>query len=122
MITEGYFAKIADYPESDYLVAVSLMFPKFVDKDRVYHASPLAPPSFLYKQHRYKEVTWERYESHYRSHLAHNELGQQNLDWLIEQSKKGRTMRLLCWERAEYKKCHRFILLDILKERGAEVE
>jgi len=113
-ILEGYFAKIKDYPETDNLVCVSEVYPWFVKSDKMFHAYVLAPTPWLRMRYTDGEITWERYAECYLDHLKHNRCGQLEIDGILERSGKGETIRLLCWERAEDKQCHRFLLLGIL--------
>ncbi len=119
-ILEGYFAKIKDYPETDELFCVSQVYPRFVKRDKMYHAYVLAPMSWLLKRYKDGEMTWERYAECYLDHLKHNRCGQLELGGILERSGKGETIRLLCWEKAEDKQCHRFLLLDILNSMKEE--
>jgi len=119
-ILEGYFAKIKDYPETDNLVCVSQDYPWFVKSDKMFHAYVLAPVSWLLKRYKDGEMTWERYAECYLDHLKHNQCGQLELEGILERLGKGETIRLLCWEKAEDKQCHRFPLLDVLNSMEEE--
>jgi len=121
-ILEGYFAKINDYPETDNLVCVSEVYPWFVKSDKMFHAYVLAPIPWLRMRYTDGEITWERYAECYLDHLKHNRCGQLELGGILERSGKGETIRLLCWEKAEDKQCHRFLLLDVLNSMEAKGE
>ncbi len=119
-ILEGYFAKIKDYPETDNLVCVSLDYPWFVKSDKMYHAYVLAPTPWLLKRYKAGEMNWKRYEECYLDHLKHNTLAQMEIAGILERSAKGETIRVMCYEKAEDRQCHRFLLLGILKSMEEE--
>ncbi len=115
-ILEGYFAKIEDYSRNEKLFCVSLTYPHFVKPDKMYHAYPLAPTPWLLERYKAGELTWKRYGEYYLDHLTANKLAQMEIDGILERSAKGETIRLLCFEKAEDRHCHRFLLFDILNQ------
>ena len=115
MITEGYFAQIKNYPETDELVCVSLKYPGFVKSDKMFYAYVLAPYPWILKRYKDKEITWERYAECYLDHLEHNRCGQMEIEAMIERDTEEKTIRLMCWEKALDKKCHRFLLLGAIQ-------
>ncbi len=119
-ILEGYFARIPYYPETDELICVSLDYPRFIKRDKMFHAYVLAPTPWLLKRYKDKVMTWERYAECYLDHLKHNQCGQLELGGILERAGKGETIRLLCWEKAEDRRCHRFLLIDILNSMEEE--
>ena len=115
MIIEGYFGQIKNYPDTDELVCVSKIYPWFVKSNRMYHAYVLAPTSWLLKRYRDGEITWERYAECYLDHLEHNRCGQMEIEGFLERDSPEKTIRLMCWEKAEDRKCHRFLLLEAIQ-------
>ena len=115
MITEGYFGQIKNYPKTDELVCVSEMYPWFVKSDKMFHAYVLAPNPWLLKRYKNEEITWEKYAEYYLDHLEHNSCGQLEIEAMIERDSEEKTIRLMCWEKALDKKCHRFLLLDAIQ-------
>ncbi len=115
-ILEGYFAKIKDYPETDNLICVSLNYPHFVKPDKMYHAYVLAPTPWLLERYKKGEMNWKRYGECYLDHLKYNSLAGLEIDGILESSSKGKTIRLMCYEKAEDRHCHRFLLYDILNQ------
>ncbi len=121
-ILEGYFARIEDYPNSEKLFCVSLNYPHFVKQDKMYHAYVLAPTPRLLKRYKTGEMNWKRYEECYLDHLKHNTLAGLEIAGILERSAKGETIRVMCYEKAEDKQCHRFLLLDVLKSMETKSE
>jgi len=112
-ILEGYFAKINDYPEDGLKLCVASSYPFFVKKGSMVHFPSLAPSEELLKGYKAGEVTWEQYVETFKDEMRRYP-SRQSLEWLKQRDKVCDVIRLLCYERAENRKCHRFILLDIL--------
>ena len=127
MITEGYFLLIDKYSDNDELVLVSSTVPSFVKEKmndsggRMCHSPYLAPEHSTILQYKRGLITWNRFEAIYRRRIKGNRVAQLDIEWLLKDSNDGMVLRLLCWEKAEDKRCHRFTLLDILRERGAHI-
>lgn len=111
-ILEGYFAKINDYSEDELKLCVASNYPFFVKKGRMTHFPSLAPSEKLLSGYKAGEVTWEQYVETFKDEM-HRWTPKQSLKWLKQRDKVG-DVRLLCYERADDRKCHRFLLLDIL--------
>ena len=112
MITEGYFAKVKDYPETDWLLCVSLKYPWFVKRDRMGHFDRLAPSKALLSDWKSGGISWEDYEKRFREEMTHM-APERDLAYLGLKDAHGETVRLLCWEKNP--PCHRFILLDMIQ-------
>ncbi|MCK4784525.1 MAG: DUF488 family protein [Desulfobacteraceae bacterium] len=75
-------------------------------------------PSFasslkLLREYKTGEITWEQYIELFKDEMRQYP-SKQNLEWLKRRDKVGDAIRLLGYEKAEDRKCHRFLLLDIL--------
>lgn len=112
-ILEGYFAKIGDYPEDEVKLCVASSYPFFVKKGRMIHLPSLAPGLKLLRGYKAGEITWEQYIETFKNRMRRYP-SRVILDLLKSRDKEGDTIRLLCYEKAEDRKCHRFVLLDIL--------
>ena len=113
-ILEGYFAKIKDYPEDELKLCVASSYPFFVKSDKMIHYPSLAPSLRLLREYKASDITWEQYTDRFKDEMKRQGVSWQNLVQLKEISTEGNAIRLLCWEKAEDKRCHRFLLLDIL--------
>jgi len=112
-ILEGYFARVNDYSEDGLKLCVASSYPFFVKKHRMTHFPSLAPSEGLLKGYKAGEVTWEQYVETFKDEMRKYP-SRQTLEWLKQRDKVGDVIRLLCYERADDRKCHRFLLLDIL--------
>ena len=121
MIREGYFAKHATYPPEELSVCVSRTYPRFIKRDKMTHMKRLAPTSSLLQDYKNHGINWAEYTERFNKQMNHT-LVTPDLLHLMLQSNHGENIRLLCYEKAQDRQCHRFLLLDILKEMGATVE
>ncbi|MHA1288103.1 MAG: DUF488 family protein, N3 subclade [Candidatus Thorarchaeota archaeon] len=112
MIETGYFAKIKEYPETDWLLCVARKYPWFVKQGRMTHMMELAPSDELLNDLKNNKITWEEYEQRYREELENSDWAKHSISWIGLKHAQGETMRLLCWEKEP--PCHRFILKDII--------
>ena len=113
-ILEGYFAKIDDYPENEMKLCVASSYPFFVKEDKMIYYPTLAPSLRLLREYKAGDITWLQYYYKFKYEISCKAISQNSLEWLKGREKEGGPIRLLCWEKAEDKRCHRFILLDIL--------
>ncbi len=113
-IHEGYFAKINDYPEDEVKLCVASSYPFFVKKHKMVHYPSLAPSLRLLREYKASDITWEEYIPRFKYEVRQH-ASRQTLEWLKRREKEGGPIRLLCYEKAEDRRCHRFLLLDILK-------
>lgn len=113
MILEGYFAVIDDYPEDEMKLCVARSYPFFVEKDRMVHYPSLAPSMVLLRGYKSGELPWKEYSEIFKDEMSQDQ-PMQSLGSLKLWNMEDRVIRLLCWEKAEDKRCHRFLLLDIL--------
>lgn len=113
-ILEGYFAQINDYPEDEVKLCVSRTYPSFVFKGRMIHFHSFAPSQELLDGYKAGEVTWEQYTDRFKDEMRRQTPSRKNLEWLKRREREGDAIRLMCYEKAEDRKCHRFILLDLL--------
>lgn len=121
MIREGYFAKHATYPPDEHLICVSRTYPRFIKPDKMTHMKRLAPNRQLLDDYKNNRITWAEYTERYHKQMNHPLLTPSLLELML-QSNHGEHIRLLCYEKALDRRCHRFLLLDILGEMGATVE
>jgi len=112
-ILEGYFARINDYAEDGLKLCVARRYPFFVKRGKMIHYPTLAPSEELLNGYNADEVAWEQYVEIFKGEMRKYP-SRQNLKWLKQRDKVGDVIRLLCYERADDRKCHRFLLLDIL--------
>jgi len=113
MITEGYFAQIKNYPETDILICVARKYPWFIDKDKMEHNRILAPHPELLEDWKNGDITWEEYEERFRFDMLHYTKPLREFRYLRDLAKNS-VVRLMCWEKSP--PCHRFILLDMFSE------
>lgn len=121
MIREGYFAKHATYPPDEHLICVSRTYPRYVKRDKMTHMKRLAPNRQLLDDYKNNQITWGQYTERYHKQMNHTLVTPSLLELMLR-SNHGEDIRLLCYEKAEDRRCHRFLLLDILGEMGATVE
>ncbi len=119
-ILEGYFAKIDDYPDDEVKLCVASSYPSFIKKGKMTHFSSLAPSLKLLKGYKAGKITWDQYVKIFRDEMRHRATSWQNLKWLKRRDKAVEVIRLLCYEKAEDKRCHRFLLLDVLSSMEEE--
>ena len=62
MIETGYFAKIKDYPETDWLMCISRKYPWFIKLGTMTHMIEFAPSKELLSDWKNGDITWEEYE------------------------------------------------------------
>ncbi len=114
MILEGYFSVIDDYPEDELKLCVASSYPFFVKEGGMVHHTYLAPSLRLLREYKASDITWEEYVPKFKYEMCKSE-SRKSLEWLKHRHEEGDVIRLLCWEKAEDRRCHRFILLDILE-------
>ena len=119
-ILEGYFSVIDDYPEDELKICVASSYPFFVKKHKMIHYPSFAPSLRLLRDYKSGYITWKEYVPKFKDEMRQY-LSSENLEWLKRRDKVGDRIRLLCYEKAEDRRCHRFILLDILSSMEAEV-
>jgi len=120
-ILEGYFAKFKDYPKDEVKLCVSRTLPRFVKKGKMTHFYSLAPSEELLKDYNAGTVTWEQYTDRFNDEMRRQATSWQNLEWLKSRAREDDSIRLMCYEKAEDKQCHRFLLLDILNSMKEKV-
>jgi len=113
-VLEGYFAKINDYPENEAKLCVSRTYPRFIKKGKMTHFYSLAPSEELLNAYKAGKLTWEQYTDRFKDEMRRKATSRKNLEWLKHRDISS-PIRLLCYEKAEDRRCHRFILLDILR-------
>ena len=118
MIETGYFAKINDYPETDWLLCVSRKYPWFIKLGKMTHMIEFAPSNKLLKDWKEEKITWIEYETQYREELNKSDIAYSSVAWLGLKDAQGETMRLMCWEKEP--PCHRFILKNIIEEKNID--
>ena len=118
MITEGYFAKIKDYPETDILICVARKYPWFVKKGLMEHCRSLSPTPGLLKDWKNGDITWGEYVERFNFDMCAYTNPLRQFRYYGDLAKR-KVVRLMCWEKAEDKQCHRFILLEIFKNRSS---
>lgn len=118
-VLEGYFAKIDDYPEDELKLCVSRSYPFFVKRHKMTLFTSLTPSDELLKDYKAGKVTWGQYTDRFKDEMRRQVLSRHNLEWLKRRDKSA-NVRLLCYEKAEDRRCHRFLLLDILESMEEE--
>lgn len=101
-LLEGYIAKWNSYPQDEV-------------KIRVARPSLLSPSKELLSDWKANRITWKQYEERFREQILSNEDARLTLVSILVRSRE-RNVRLICYERAEDKKCHRFILMKMVEE------
>ena len=104
MIKETYFA-------------IANKLPKDVHKEYVMRGrfnSVLSPSWNLVDDYKKGIMTWGEYEKRFRNEILNNPLAIKRLIELIEMS-ETKDVYLICYEKLP-KPCHRFILIEIMKE------
>ena len=82
-------------------------------KVRVARPSVLSPSMGLLHDYKEGRITWEEFELRFRKEIASNPKAIAELKRVKELSRK-KDVYLICYEKTF--PCHRFILLDLLKE------
>ncbi len=82
-------------------------------KVRVARPSVLAPSLELFHDYKEGRITWEAFETRFRNEIASNPKAVEELKRLKELSQK-QDVYLICYEKSY--PCHRFILIDLMKE------
>lgn len=111
-LLEGYFAKLASYPDDEQKICVSRGYPHFIKRGLMEHMPILAPSRELLLDWRSDRIIWQTYEKRFRQEIASNPRAMIDLKALAIGARK-RDIRLLCYENPQ-KNCHRFILLDMI--------
>lgn len=120
MIETGYFAQIKNYPETDWLICISLKYPWFVKKEKMSHMPSLAPSQELLDDWKSGSITWNEYEDRYKHKILETVSAHRNIMWIGLKDAQGETVRLMCWEKNP--PCHRFILKDLIHLNGGKTE
>ena len=102
MIKEGYIAQWKNYSEDEI-------------KIRVARPSILGPSKKLLQDYKENDLSWAEYTTRYIAEILASGRALRQIDDIIELS-KNKTVRLICYEKSP--PCHRFILMDMIKERG----
>ena len=105
MLFEGYIAKWKNYPVNE-------------RKIRVARPSRLGPSRSLLFRYKNDSMTWEEYEKEFRDEMYGDLEAIKVLRHIGELSEK-QDVRLICYEKNP--PCHRFILMDIIKELQGSV-
>ena len=121
MIRQGYFAKHRTYPTDELKICVSHSWPRFVLRDQMTHMPALAPSKQLLQDYKNKRITWNQYTERFIKEMDTDNATAALLELMLK-SNQGEDIRLLCYEKALNRQCHRFLLLDMLREMGATVE
>jgi len=99
-ILEGYIAKWKKYPEDEV-------------KIRVARPSILGPSKRLLQDYKENGLSWAEYTTRYIAEILASPRALKQIEDIIELS-KTKTVRLICYEKSP--PCHRFILMDMIKE------
>lgn len=113
-LLEGYFAKLSSYPVDDQKICVSLSYPHFVKRGLMRHLPLLAPSRKLLRDWRSGHITWQTYESRFRQEITSNPQAITVIKSIANEARMS-DIRLLCYEKPP-KNCHRFILIEMIKE------
>lgn len=101
-IVEGYIAVWNKYPPDEI-------------KIRVARPSVLGPSKALFEDMKAGRITLAQFEERFVEEIESNPQAQEKLDEIQKLAKK-QVVRLLCYEKNP--PCHRFILIDMLRERS----
>ena len=121
MIRQGYFAKHRTYPTDELKICVSHSWPRFVKRDQMTHMPALAPSKQLLQDYKKKQITWTQYTERFTAEMDTDQASTALLELMLK-SNHGENIRLLCFEKALDRECHRFLLLEMLGEMGADVQ
>jgi len=105
MIYESYIAKIKDIPKAERFL---------VNRNRGHNE--LSPSESLLKEFKSGGMSWNRFRSRFLSELT--PASWRTLNLLVDRSRRE-SVCLICYERDF--PCHRFILLELLMDLGANV-
>jgi len=122
VVREGYFAKLDSYPDDEIHLCISWKYPWFIKKDKLSWDQDLSPSPYLIKSYKSGNWDWEKYVDRFKRELRINHVKMSALARVALASDEGEDIRLLCYEKATDRKCHRFIVLDILEFLGAEIQ
>jgi len=101
-VLEGHISKWKKYPEDEV-------------KIRVARPSILGPSKRLLQDYKENDLSWAEYTTRYIAEIMASPRALRQIDDIIELS-KSMDVRLICYERGP--PCHRFILMDMIKDRG----
>lgn len=99
-LLEGYIAKWKSYPEDEVKV-------------RVARPSVLSPSRFLLNAYKLGHIEWETYKDIFRKEMKASPNAMRKLRKIAELSQE-KDVRLICYEKNP--PCHRFILIDMIKQ------
>lgn len=122
VVKEGYFAKLESYPKDEIHLCISWKYPWFIKQDKMCWTQDLSPSPFILKNYKSGNWDWEKYVERFKRELRVSHVKMSALARVSLASAEGEDLRLLCWEKGLDGKCHRFIVLDILKFLGVEVQ
>ncbi|GAH81305.1 unnamed protein product, partial [marine sediment metagenome] len=86
-----------------------------VYKVRVARPSILSPSKELLDDYKNERIDWDGYEKRFRKEILNNPKAMSELS-ILKTISKFKDVYLICYEK-NYP-CHRFILMDIIKELG----
>lgn len=122
VVKEGYFAKLESYPDDEIHLCISWKYPFFIGKDKMNWTQDLSPSPYILENYKAGNWDWDKYVKRFKLELRIDHVKMGELARVALASDNGEDIRLLCYEKGEDRKCHRFILLEILEFLGAEVE
>lgn len=105
MLIDGYLAKFKTYSKDEELIVVTAVA-----------KSILAPSWVLLNDYKTGRINWKEYERRFRIEMLKPEAIKEMQR--IKELAKTKTVRLICYEK-QYP-CHRFILIDMIKELGSK--
>lgn len=106
MIKQGYIARWNQYPEQEI-------------KIRVAGSSILGPSQELLDNWKEGKITWEEYTKRFKREIRNNPQSVEKLKEIKELSRE-KDVRLICYEKNP--PCHRFILIEMIKNLKQEVK
>ncbi len=100
MILEGYIANWKNYPKDEIKIRVAI-------------PSVLSPNKELLKDYKEGKINWKTYEERFKKEIEKNPKAIKKLRE-IKKLSETKNVRLICYEK--HYPCHRFILIDLIKE------
>ncbi|HFD2052091.1 TPA: DUF488 family protein [Clostridium perfringens] len=123
----SYFAKLKQGKGRK--ISIAQFNPKWLKEGDIdEHLKELAPSKDLLIDYKYRGLTWDKYTERYLKQLSsfyrykNDQLQtRSDLDKLLEYLDNGEDITLYCFEKSD-EQCHRYILADVIKRFGYEVE
>lgn len=103
-------------------ISIARFNPKWLNQNELFAwCTSLAPSKELLNDYKYKSISWKEYSERYYNEIKNSEQAQFDIFSICMRLTLGNDVTLYCYEKST-DNCHRYLLADIFKSKGFEVE